>query len=204
MASRTLFFVGGSVAAKRLRSFLVLALLWGFAALTGFGPPVVRAAVMITVHELSRMRCARSDSLVALSVAALLILLGNPESLRTVGFQLSFAACLGIVLLYPLLRGLLAARTRFLEAVWNTMALSLSCQAATGLISWFYFRRFPRFFLLANLFGIPLAGLALHLLFPVLLSTGMPFFHLPMKKILECTIGLLNAMAAILSRLSPS
>ncbi len=70
-----------------------------FAALTGFGYSVLRAAVVQIVIALGGMFRRKADSLNSLGIAALIIILPNPYASADVGFQLSLLSTLGIVTL---------------------------------------------------------------------------------------------------------
>jgi competence protein ComEC len=87
-----------------LKPALVLALLLLalYATMAGGRPSVVRAVIMAGVYLLG-MLLEREPSLPnALSLAALILLLINPNNLFDSGFQLSFATVISIVLLMPL------------------------------------------------------------------------------------------------------
>ena len=42
--------------------------------------------------------------------------------------------------------------------IWNSLALSISCQITTGPLAYMYFGTFPQHFLLTNLIALPLTG----------------------------------------------
>ena len=75
-----LFFIGGSVVAKRLKSLIIVLLLWGFAITTGLSSSIFRAVLMITIHELSGWRYSDRDGLTSLAASALIITIFNPEA----------------------------------------------------------------------------------------------------------------------------
>ncbi len=80
--------------------FLLLALVLTFyAGVCGFTASVVRALILCLVSYAAKCIGIKSDLLETLGVAAFIILLINPVELFCVGFQLSFAACLGIAFL---------------------------------------------------------------------------------------------------------
>ncbi len=74
----------------------VAAIVWLYAALTNFGPPVVRASVFFTIWALGTVLLRRTSLLNVATVTALLLLLWNPLLLFDVGAQLSFLAVLGM------------------------------------------------------------------------------------------------------------
>ena len=164
LLSALLFPLGATLPLRRLRSLLVLGFLWSYALLSGMSPSISRAVLMITVYEGAALAGRRSDAPGALALSALLITLLHPEAPREISFQLSFGACLGIFWFHPFLKGLLRTRSRMLRAIWNGATLALSCQMVTALPAWFYFRSFPRYFLLTNLLALPLVTASLYLI----------------------------------------
>lgn len=81
----------------RLRNLLVIALLWLFVAVSGASPSVVRAAMMLSVLQLSYFLSAQYNSLNAMGFAIFAMILYRPDYIFDISFQLSVAAVLGIV-----------------------------------------------------------------------------------------------------------
>lgn len=81
--------------------FLTIPVLLIFMAVSGFSASVVRAVVMQVMVLAAPLVYKESDSLTSLALAMLILLLINPYAAAGVGFQLSFAATLGIVLFTP-------------------------------------------------------------------------------------------------------
>ena len=73
-----------------------------YAALTGFSPSVVRAAIMLLCVFLGRIVRKRSDPLNSLGLAATLQLIFSPFLAGNVSFLLSFFATAAILLVFPL------------------------------------------------------------------------------------------------------
>ena len=97
-------------AGVRLSAVIVLLIVLLYAALAGFRPSVQRAAVMCAVvcgaFLFNRKPCLGAS----LALSAIVILLHDPAEAFNAGFQLSFAAVIGIVLFAgPLERGLFGA-----------------------------------------------------------------------------------------------
>lgn len=89
---------------ERAGSLSALAGVWLLAGLAGFSVSVLRAAAMTSLALLARLCWARADSLTSLGAAALLLSLASPPVILRAGFQLTFAATLGLLLgLEPLL-----------------------------------------------------------------------------------------------------
>ncbi len=82
----------------RARAAVCLLAITGYAVLAGGGASVVRAAVMADVFFLAVLLDREADLVNALAIAALGLALWNPAVIHDVGFLLTFAATLGIVL----------------------------------------------------------------------------------------------------------
>jgi len=93
--------------ARRPAALAALPLVWGYVVFTGNQPPAVRSALMLSVVLLGRAAQRPTDSLNALALAAGVLLIVDPASVRDLSLQLSFTAVLALVLLAPRLRALL-------------------------------------------------------------------------------------------------
>ncbi len=87
-------FMSGKKQLWLFGAFLLL-----YALLLDFRASVVRAAILTFTYLFVRSRGRNGDPLSALSLAFMIILMLSPVELMSAGFQLSFAAALGIVLL---------------------------------------------------------------------------------------------------------
>lgn len=89
---------------RRAGFWLALSLIISFIIIAGASASVVRAGIMGFLFLLS-MRVGRQYSIApSLFFAALIMLIGNPKILFwDVGFQMSFAATVGIIYFYPVL-----------------------------------------------------------------------------------------------------
>lgn len=81
------------------RFILLAALLLLYGGICGFSASIVRAITLCLVGYATKLFASSLDFLETLGISAIVILFLSPVSLFDVGFQLSFAACLGIVLL---------------------------------------------------------------------------------------------------------
>lgn len=86
-------------ASKPVRFLLTAVILIFYGGVCGFSDSVVRAIVMCLSLYAANLIGIGSDSLENIGLAAIVVLFISPISLFKVGFQLSFTACLGIVLL---------------------------------------------------------------------------------------------------------
>lgn len=80
-----------------------------FAAVVGFTPSVTRACLMCGLMLVAMLFDREYDAATALSFSVLVILIANPLTIASVGFQLSVASVAGIFLFEPGLRRWMAA-----------------------------------------------------------------------------------------------
>ncbi len=145
----------------RLRLAITMLALIAYAALTGFIPSVTRAVIMAAVYMFGRIIQRKSPPLNSLCLAAILILIINPSDLYSAGFQMSFAAVLGIIIFFPLIDRVNRRAHPWLYGAVSYPALSISAIILTGIVSAYHFHSFPVYFLPANLMIIPLVPLAI-------------------------------------------
>ena len=181
---------------RLLSQVVIVTAIWAFALLVGLPSSLVRAAVMISAYALLSLAGRNRMSVNALALAALCILMVNPDSLYDVGFQLSFLAMLAILLLMPLADGLVP-RYRLqdhplLRWLWGLTTVSVAAQMGVAPLVAYYFGRFPTWFLLTNFIVIPATTLILCL---VLASLLLPV----MGSALLWAVGSLNAVLAFMA-----
>ncbi len=146
----------------KLYIFLIsLSALWFYAILAGFSASIVRAAVMFSVVALAKIVNRQSNIYNSLAVSALLLLVYNPNYLFDVGFQLSFAAVISIVIFQPFVRRYSYAKNKIILKTKELLLISLVAQMGVLPLILYYFGQFPLLFLLANLIAIPLSSLIL-------------------------------------------
>jgi competence protein ComEC len=73
---------------------LTIVISCGYAALTDSGAPVLRAVLMFSVYQITRLLYRERAALNAVGVAALMLLVWNPRELFDPSFQLTFLAVL--------------------------------------------------------------------------------------------------------------
>ena len=173
LLARLLSPLGGHRAARLVRSAVTLALLGAYALVSGLSPSICRAVIMISVYEISGLISGDRDGLPALAGSALVLMLADPEVTRDIGFQLSYTAVLSILLVHPWLKGRLQTRSRLLRTVWELLSVSLCCQATCGVLAWWYFGSFPKYFMLTTLIAIPLTTAVMYAIAAAVGSAGL-------------------------------
>ena len=184
----------GGQSGRFLRSLLLILLLWLFAFFTGLSPSVVRSAAMFSIWALADLCGRQSFSLNTLALTAWLMLLVRPVWLFDVGFQLSFAAVLSILLFQPFLYRLCPVRHRAGTYLWGLVSVSVAAQLGTAPLVLFYFSRFSTHFLLTNLLVVPLVTLILYAAVVLLLLTPMSGLQAVAAVGLEKMLRMLNLL----------
>lgn len=148
---------------KILKAGIIIFVLWAFTWLTGASASVLRATVMFSFITMGRFVLDRHTNVYnTLAASAFLLLCYNPYLLTDAGFQLSYLAVLSILICFRPLYQLLYIRSRWLDKVWEAIALTLSAQVLTLPVCLYYFQQFPLYFLPANLLAVPLSTVILY------------------------------------------
>ncbi len=142
---------------KWLFILISLLTLWSFTLITGMAASTQRAAIMFSILLLGNTLSKESNGVNTLGGSALIILWVEPYQLHAVGFQLSYTALAGILYLHPLIVRWWPVKNRILKYFWELISVSLAAQVTVLPLSVYYFHQFPVYFLLANIFLIPLA-----------------------------------------------
>lgn len=150
-----------------------LLLIWAYAMVVGLSTSVVRAALMLTVYGISRLRGYRAFGLNVLSIAALVLVVWKPTYVLDLGFQLSFSAVLSLMLFFTIFRNLLSVRKTVLKYLWELFCASLAVQLGTLCLTWNAFGMVPLYSLFCNMLIIPLAALILYVFLGYLVLYGV-------------------------------
>ncbi len=150
----------------RERFVWLLGLIAVYVPLAGAGPSIQRAAVMGGAGLLATLAGRRASRLYALGLALGVTLAVDPGVAADVGWQLSFAAVLGILLLAAPLGGALAARLgdgRWRRALADGVAVTVAATVATAPLVAFHFGTLSTTSLLANVLAMPAVAPAMWL-----------------------------------------
>ncbi|HXG49686.1 MAG TPA: ComEC/Rec2 family competence protein [Methylomirabilota bacterium] len=150
--------------------WIVIPLLWGYTAATGWQASAIRSTIMMTVVIAGWAMHRPSDLLNSLAAAAIFILAWSPQQLFQAGFQLSFVVVAALALLEPAARRMRQKllRTdpllpRELMPTWkragHAAAGALVNSATTSLAAW--------------IGSVPLIAGCFHLLTPVSVVASM-------------------------------
>lgn len=166
--------------------------------LSGAGVATQRAWVMISVMLLAVLLDRRAITMRSVAISAIIILIINPQSLLSPGFQMSFAAVTALVAGYEFInhRKKLAADNAFSTTGENQLSsmgmniikyfggiatTSLIAGTATAFIAAWHFHQVAPYGLLANLLAMPIVSILImpFVLFSlILMPYGLEFLPL--------------------------
>jgi len=122
---------------QNIYNIIIIGILLLFTFITGFEPSVLRAVIMAIVILVGQILKRETDIFTSIAFAAILLLLLNPGNLFNIGFQLSFAATISLVLFYTNLKNML--NFGFLpEFITDVLASTLAAQIGVLPITVFY------------------------------------------------------------------
>lgn len=112
---------------KRKTALIPLTILiWFYALLTGFQPPIVRASIMVSLIFFAEEFGRKADNVRILLMTGYVMVFINPAIIFDLSFQLSFSSILGLIFIQPILKkssnGLIRS---------ENFSSTLACQIAT-------------------------------------------------------------------------
>ncbi|MDO9511188.1 MAG: ComEC/Rec2 family competence protein [Bacteroidales bacterium] len=179
---------------KKIRAIIILLIIWIFAFITGLSPSVTRAACMFSFVSIGMIFSRETPIYNTLIASAFFILLIKPLFLFEIGFQLSYAAVLGIVSIQPVMADLWKTNYKSVKYFRDLILVSLAAQAGTFALSVYYFHQFPNYFLLTNVLVIPMSFIVMICGIVSLGAMWIPFIGIYMVKLLAFTIKALNTI----------
>lgn len=160
--AKSLWFIERLKNGVIIRFIIIMAGIWSYCLLTGLAPSILRAGLTISFVLLGKALHRHTNIYNLIAFSAFLILIINPIYLLDIGFQLSYAAVLGIIYLQPKVRNLWLPSTLITKEIWSIINITLCAQVATFPLSLYYFHQFPNYFLITNLVIIPLTTLIIY------------------------------------------
>jgi competence protein ComEC len=159
--------------AQILKPIIILIVLWLFTLLAGGAASILRSAIMFSCIVIGESLGKKASIYNTLAISAFIILLLNPFALWDVGFQLSYAAVLSIVMFMQPIYKLLYFKNKWLNMFWKLNAITLSAQILTFPIILYHFHQFPNYFLIANIIAVPLSTIILALVVGVIVFSSI-------------------------------
>jgi competence protein ComEC len=175
---------------------IIISILILYAAICGFSDSILRATIMFSILQLAQMfSTSRKNSVNALLLSGLIIIILDSYAIFNIGFQLSFCAVLGLLVISPVLKEKLPSSIQK-NKITELLLTSIVAQLSVLPLIMYNFGEFPTYFLLGNLIAIPIifiafpTGLSLLLLgwipfVPELIGFLLEILLLPLYKIIQ-------------------
>jgi len=189
---------------RKIKYFAVAPVIWFYALITGLSPSVLRASTMISLILGGRILSRQPVSLNSIASSALILLIVNPFNLTNIGFQLSYLAVSGIILIQQPIYRLLSCRYTIPNKISALACLSVSAQLLTFPLSIYYFGRFPNYFLASNLLAVPLAGIIIHIGILYFLTAKLSLIGFGVGYLLEICMQILDKIVVLMNQLPGS
>ena len=177
LASFLLGFLNRKKWQKTLKQVLLLTLIWFYALIAGLSPSILRASLMISFVIIGEAIRRKGFVINSIAASAFILLCINPNNLFEIGFLLSYAAVMGIVVLQRPIYNLLYVKNKLLDKAWQITAVALSAQIATIPFTLFYFQQFTTYFWLSNLFMTPISFIVVISGMILLLVSWIPYLN---------------------------
>ena len=201
LASFLLGFLGKGKRMTFIRRVILLFLIWFYALITGLSPSIMRSAMMISFMVFGELLHRKGFALNSIAASAFVLLLMDPNNLFAIGFQLSYAAVVGIVLLQKPIYNMVYVKNKWLDKAWEVTAVSLAAQIATMPFTVYYFHQFTPYFWLSNLLMTPLSFVVILLGMLLLAFSWVPWLNVVLGKTVWLSLHLMNGLVAGIERL---
>lgn len=183
-----LFFLKGRLGFIRI--LIAVALLWGFAFVTGLTPSVLRAALMFSFLQAGKLLKRDVNSINSVLASAMILLLAHPSVLFDAGFLLSYSAVLFIICFYRSFYLKISLKNHGADKIWQSAAVTIIAQAGTLPLTISLFNRFPAWFILTNIIIVPLSSVVVIIGCLVPLTYPLEFISRPLALLMDYLTGL--------------
>lgn len=153
---------------------ITLLALWSYAFIAGLSASVVRASTMLSLVAIGEMIGRKSGTLNTVFASAFCMLLYRPQYITDIGFQLSYAAVISILLLQEKIYKTFTTKNFIIDKIWSLTSVSIAAQLGTLPIVLYHFHQFSNLFWLSGLIVIPTATLLIYASALLLITTSFP------------------------------
>ena len=167
-----------------MKNCVLFVLIWFYALIAGLAPSILRATIMLSFVIVGNMINRKGVLLNSLAASAFILLCVNPANLFDVGFQLSYVAVIGIVVLQVPISKVIYSKYKIVNKI--------AAQIATAPFTIYYFHQFPIYFWLSNLFMTPISSVVIMGGMIMLLIFFVPYVNVAVALIVSKMIYVMN------------
>ena len=128
-----------------------------YTCMTGFGPPIIRASLMLTLVLLGKLIDKSAPTLGLLFLVAVIMLIYNPLMIFDIGFQLSFIVTFALILTSPLLK--FNFKFKPVNFIAGMCIIPIIAQIYAAPLQMYYFNTFALYSVFANITVIPVLSI---------------------------------------------
>lgn len=175
-----------------MKNCVLFVLIWFYALIAGLAPSILRATIMLSFVIVGNMINRKGVLLNSLAASAFILLCVNPANLFDVGFQLSYVAVIGIVVLQVPISKVIYSKYKIVNKIWEITSVTIAAQIATAPFTIYYFHQFPIYFWLSNLFMTPISSVVIMGGMIMLLIFFIPYVNIAVAWIVSKMIYIMN------------
>jgi len=187
---------------EHLKYLLALPFISLYVIVAGAPVSAIRAAIMFSCTALGFILQKDKQPLNQLFTTAFFMLLYEPMWLFAVGFQLSFAAVLSLILFYQPLYGSIPIKNQIVKKIWGAITATLAAEIIIAPIVVYYFHLLPVAFLFTNVIAclfmsmVMVAGILLVIVSGTLLATYL-------ANVVGCLVACVNTTITFFQKMNP-
>ncbi|QIB26341.1 DNA internalization-related competence protein ComEC/Rec2 [Caloranaerobacter azorensis] len=141
---------------RKLSTLITIILIWSYGYIVQFPPSVLRASIIFTLLMTSNLTLRRYDAINSILFSAFILLIFKPLWIFNIGFQLSFASALSLVLFTERIKLLLNINNRFI----NVMSPILAVQIGILPLLSYHFNNISLIAIITNLILVPILSIS--------------------------------------------
>lgn len=172
---------------------------WIYTILSGLSPSAIRAASILTYATIGESFNRSFSSLNGIFACFFITIIISPETLYNLSFQLSYAAYIGIITLFPLFSPAQKGGNRIVKWIVASLSVSVAAQLLTLPITIYYFNAISTNSFILNLAVIPLVSLFLYIdIAALILPSPLSCFLGEATRVIgKCIIGITELIEPI-------
>lgn len=128
-----------------------------YTCMTGFGAPIIRAFLMLTLILIGKLIDKNTSTLSLLFIVGFLMLVYNPLMIYDIGFQLSFLVTFALIITAPLIK--FNSKHKAINYTLGACMIPIIAQFYAAPLQMFYFNTFSLYSIFANIAIIPVLSL---------------------------------------------
>ena len=166
-------------------------------------PSLVRACIFFCLFQIGHYFHLHQYLLNSIASGLLVILLFNHSTIYHIGWQLSYAAVIGIHLIHPRIQSSISIQNPMIQSLWANFSITIASQLTTLPLLLFYFGNLSTGFIVGNMIMIPICNLLLQGLILLVLLPSALCKILHWGQIIEIFMQKMNQIVHYIFTISP-